>query len=185
MFLKISNHVLARCKVLVVDDDPPSLMVAMILLSNYGAKVITANNGQEALDLIASEPPTFVLSDLSMPVMSGWVLIEKLKQNSVTADLPVIALTSHAMTGDRERTIAAGFHNYLTKPLTPSTFMTDLLNVLAEIPALAAELHLPPKQSVKTVPPDSVPEAAPPAGNAASLAPTQGPTDTFSHDHKD
>jgi CheY-like chemotaxis protein len=181
MFLKISNHVLTKCKVLVVDDDPPSLMVAMILLSNYGAKVITANNGQEALDLIASEQPTFILSDLSMPVMSGWVLIERLKQSSATATLPIIALTSHAMTGDRERALAAGFHNYLTKPLTPSTFMTDLLNVLADIPALAAELHLTPKEAAKTTPPNVVPSAA----GEVSLAPTQAPTDTVSIDRKD
>jgi two-component system, cell cycle response regulator DivK len=183
MFSNIPNHILARCKVLVVDDDPPSLMVAMILLSNYGAQIITANNGQEAFDLLAVEKPTFILSDLSMPVMSGWTLIERLKETETTAAIPIIALTAHTMSGDRERALEAGFDNYLAKPLTPSTFIHDLLNVLASIPSLAAELHLTPKETPKPQTTDRV--AVTPAVNQPGLASPQDHSNNVPIEHKD
>jgi CheY-like chemotaxis protein len=67
-------------------------------------------------------------------------MLGELKLDRTTMDIPVIALTAHAMVGDRERAIMAGFHNYLTKPLTPATFMKDLLVLLTDIPAFAQEL---------------------------------------------
>ncbi len=76
-----------------------------------------------------------------MPVMDGWGMIYKLKNNRALMDIPVIALTAHAMVGDRERAIGAGFHNYLTKPLTATTFIHDLVKLLVEIPDLAADLQ--------------------------------------------
>ena|SRR5215213_11311478 len=142
MAAQIPRDVLGNCKILVVDDDPGSLMVAMIILRHYGGNVITATNGEEGLALVLSAQPTFIISDLSMPVMSGWVLIERLKENPATASIPIIALTAHAMNGDRERALAAGFHNYLFKPLTPSTFIPDLVKLLMDIPALVSELKL-------------------------------------------
>jgi CheY-like chemotaxis protein len=75
-----------------------------------------------------------------MPEMDGWGMLGALKLDRATLDIPVIALTAHAMVGDRERAIMAGFHNYLTKPLTPATFMKDLLVLLTDIPAFASEL---------------------------------------------
>jgi CheY-like chemotaxis protein len=142
MAAQIPRDVLSNCKILVVDDDPGSLMVATIILRHYGANVITATNGEEGLALVLSAQPNFIISDLSMPVMSGWVLIERLKENPATASIPIIALTAHAMNGDRERALAAGFNNYLFKPLTPSTFVPDLLKLLMDIPALVSELKL-------------------------------------------
>lgn len=130
----ISRNMLAHWTVLVVDDEPDSLEVASRILRHYGAKVITASDGQEALQKVQSVRPTLIVSDLSMPVLDGWGLIYELKRNRVTLDIPVIALTAHAMVGDRTRAINAGFHNYLTKPLTPSTFMLDLLRLLVDLP---------------------------------------------------
>ncbi|MDQ7034624.1 MAG: hypothetical protein Q9P01_07260 [Anaerolineae bacterium] len=68
--------------------------------------------------------------------------INALQANPEIADIPVIALTAHAMVGDRERAITAGFHNYLTKPLTVNTFMTDLVKLLIDIPELAEHLNI-------------------------------------------
>ena len=81
--------------------------------------------------------PRFVISDLSMPEMDGWEFLSALKSTVYTQDIPVIALTAHAMKGDRERAMAAGFHNYLTKPLTATTFMDELLTLLLDIPQLS------------------------------------------------
>jgi CheY-like chemotaxis protein len=85
----------------------------------------------------------FIISDLSMPVMSGWEMLTELRNDTLTVNIPVIALTAHAMQGDRNRAIAAGFHNYLIKPLRPQTFIKDLLNVVMDIPALIGSSHLP------------------------------------------
>src|SRR5579871_5498117 len=127
--MDIPRNVLNGWDVLVVDDEPDSLEVASRLLRHYGAQVRTATNGEEALNSVREQRPTIVISDLSMPVLDGWGLIYALKQNRSTIDLPVIALTAHAMVGDRDRAISAGFHNYLIKPLTPSTFIKDLLRL--------------------------------------------------------
>src|SRR5512145_665912 len=115
--------------ILIVDDEPDSLAVARILLEMARAKVLTGTNGDEGLKLATEHLPLFIISDLSMPVMSGWELLRKLKEQPRTKDIPVIALTAHAMTGDRQRAIEVGFHNYLTKPLRPETFVRDLLHV--------------------------------------------------------
>jgi CheY-like chemotaxis protein len=126
-------------EVLVVDDEPDSLEVATRMLKIAGAIVITASNGKEALQKVQAHPSQFkfVLSDLSMPDMDGWELLYQLKQETPTKDIPVIALTAHAMAGDRERGIAAGFHNYITKPLNPTNFIQQLINLLVEIPEYA------------------------------------------------
>jgi CheY-like chemotaxis protein len=119
-----------------------SLMVAAMILKHHGASVHTAANGQEGLDIAKTLHPRFIISDLSMPVMDGWTMIEELKRDVSTHAIPAIALTAHAMTGDREKAVAAGFHNYLTKPLTPSTFMKDLVRLLTDIPGMSSELGI-------------------------------------------
>ncbi len=139
--MKISRTVLNNWHVLVVDDEPDSLEVASVILRHYGATVTTKSNGQEALDAVRVDRPRLIISDLSMPVMDGWGLLYELKSNRATMDIPAIALTAHAMVGDRERAVSAGFHNYLTKPLTPITFMENLLRLLIDIPEFMTELE--------------------------------------------
>ena len=136
----IARDVLQDWPVLVVEDEADSLEVAERILKHYGATVHTATNGQEGLAVAQAVHPRFIISDLSMPVMDGWEMIDQLKQDRALLDIPVIALTAHAMPGDRERAITAGFHNYLTKPLTVGTFMNDLMVLLLEVPHLAAAL---------------------------------------------
>nr|AIA12629.1 Response regulator receiver domain protein [uncultured bacterium] len=140
MSSQIRRDILKGWTVLVVDDELDSQEVASRILRHYGAFIHTAFNGKFGLDLARSVHPRFIVSDLSMPVMDGWELLHQLKLDVSTVNIPVIALTAHAMVGDRERAIAAGFHNYLTKPLTPATFMRDLLGLLTDIPELAADL---------------------------------------------
>jgi CheY-like chemotaxis protein len=128
--------------VVVIDDEPDSLEVARYILDFYGANVHTATNGKEGVGLVKQIKPRFVISDLSMPEMDGWEFLRELKSTVYTDDIPVIALTAHAMKGDRERAIAAGFHNYLTKPLTATTFMDELLALLLDIPQLSEHLRI-------------------------------------------
>ncbi len=138
----IPRDLLSSWGIVVVDDEDDSLIVARIILNAYGAILYTATDGREALDLIREVHPHLVISDLSMPVLDGWGLIREMKADPDLKDIPVIALTAHAMIGDRERALTAGFNNYLTKPLTVETFIQDLVNLLVEIPVLAEHLNI-------------------------------------------
>jgi CheY-like chemotaxis protein len=121
--------------ILVIDDDPDSLEIAETLLLKTKANVITAKDGAEALTILETTSPDYIISDLSMPKLSGWELIKIIKAERRWMDIPIFALTAHAMPGDRVKAIAAGFHNYLTKPLNPSTFINDLLKLIHQLPS--------------------------------------------------
>ncbi len=137
---QIPTDLLTGWDVVVLDDEEDSLEVAEIILLEYGANVYTAPNGADGLEIVRDVKPRFVISDLSMPVMDGWGFINAVQREAELAQIPVIALTAHAMIGDRERAVAAGFHNYLTKPLTVDTFMKDLVRLLVDIPVLVTQL---------------------------------------------
>lgn len=140
--MQIPDNLLDGWDIVVLEDEPDSLEVAEIILESYGASVNSAINGQEGLEVARRVKPRFVISDLSMPVMDGWGFISEMKKDPALASIPVIALTAHAMVGDRERAVSAGFHNYLTKPLTVDTFMADLMRLLIDIPELSESLNI-------------------------------------------
>ena len=119
--------------VVIIDDDMNSLDVAKIVLEFAGAKVALAENGKEGLDQVRATNPVLVLSDISMPIMDGWTFIKELRADEAYKDLIVVALTAHAMVGDRERVLEAGFNGYLTKPFQPSKFMKELRTVVEKI----------------------------------------------------
>ena len=98
-------------------------------LTRRGFEMSHAENGAAALERIATERPALILMDLSLPVMDGWEATRRLKANPATADIPVIALSAHAMRGDREKALAAGCDDYDTKPV-------DLARLIAKIEAL-------------------------------------------------
>jgi CheY-like chemotaxis protein len=142
--MSIPNNILDGWKVVVVEDEADSLEVATLLLEMYGAQVIGARNGREGIAMIQKHRPNFVISDLSMPEMSGWELIETLNQGERDlAEIPVIALTAHAMDHDRRKAIEAGFQNFITKPLQPEKFVSQVIAILAvdspELRALVEE----------------------------------------------
>src|SRR5690554_4454116 len=112
--------------VLAVDNEQDNLDVVEKVLSFEGAKVYTALNGIEGLAVLETVTPTFILLDLSMPHMDGWEMLEKLRANPVIQHIPVIALTAHAMDGDEERAIAAGFDGYVAKPFRISTLLNSI-----------------------------------------------------------
>lgn len=132
---------LAGWTVVVIDDEPDSLLVAMIMLEAYGAIVHTASNGIEGLAKVREVLPRFVICDLSMPIMDGWTIIAEAKNDVSLLAIPMLALTAHAMSGDRERALAAGFASYLTKPLSAETFIQHLVKALREVEAFADELN--------------------------------------------
>jgi CheY-like chemotaxis protein len=140
--MQLPANLLEDWVIVLIDDEDDSLEVAEIILLEYGAELHTASNGKEGLEQVLSVKPHLVISDLSMPVMDGWGFINGLKSDPRISHIPAIALTAHAMKGDRERAVAAGFHNYLTKPLTADTFMEDLVRLVIDIPELANYLNI-------------------------------------------
>ncbi len=125
----------ANWTVLIVDDEPDNLAVAEKVLTFGGAVVHTAGNGVEGLKVLeALNPaPSFILLDLSMPQMDGWEMFNRIRTDPTTQDIPVIALTAHAMAGDRERVMEAGFDGYIAKPFRLSTFMSEILRCFREL----------------------------------------------------
>ena len=119
--------------VLAVDNEQDNLDVVEKVLSYEGAKVYKAMNGIEGLAILEIVTPTFILLDLSMPVMDGWEMLEKLRANPVIKHLPVIALTAHAMDGDQDRALAAGFDGYVTKPFRIGTLLAAIQTCLDSI----------------------------------------------------
>jgi two-component system cell cycle response regulator DivK len=124
--------------VLVVDDEPDSIEVVTDVLEFHGATVHSASDGQRAMELLRTVRPTFILTDLSMPIIDGWALLAGIRNSPELDGVPIIALTAHAMRGDADRALAAGFTAYLTKPLSPFSFIADILE---RLPALAEDGH--------------------------------------------
>lgn len=129
-----SRGMISNWIVLAVDDEPDSIEVVTDVLEFHGATVYAALDGREAVALLANLKPTFILTDLSMPNMNGWDLLAYIRENEDFADVPVVALTAHAMIGDARRAMAAGFSAYLVKPLSILTLIDEILE---QLPVLA------------------------------------------------
>lgn len=113
-------------KILLVDDEPDNIEVVAESLEFYGMTVRTAENGKIALETLQEFTPDLILLDLSMPVMDGWQTLHQLKSNPQTSTLPVLALSAHAILGDRERALEVGFNGYMTKPVDVPNLLRDL-----------------------------------------------------------
>lgn len=104
-------------RVLLVEDNPTNQKLTRIMLEKAGYEVITAENGEQALDVLNEQTPDLVLMDVQMPVMDGFTAARKIREGKRWRDLPIIALTAHALKGDRERCVEAGMNDYVSKPL--------------------------------------------------------------------
>jgi len=104
-------------KVLLVEDNEMNRDMLSRRLIRRGFEVVFAVDGKQGVDLARSEKPDIILMDMSLPVMDGWQATRCVKSDDATRSVPVIGLTAHAMSGDRERAIAAGCDDYDTKPV--------------------------------------------------------------------
>ena len=104
-------------KVLLIEDNEMNRDMLSRRLIRRGFQVVFAMDGQQGIDLARSERPDIILMDLGLPVIDGWEATRRVKADDATRGLPVIGLTAHAMTGDREKAIEAGCDDYDTKPV--------------------------------------------------------------------
>lgn len=137
---------LSTMSVLVVEDEPDNLEIIELALKFWGITVRTAANGVEGLKALDDFMPDLILLDLSMAKMDGWEMRARVRQDSRTRHIPIVALTAHAMSGDKERTLEVGFDGYLSKPISIPTFIQDLRAAL-EKPATASTVPPIPADS--------------------------------------
>jgi CheY-like chemotaxis protein len=103
--------------ILIVDDNPANLKLARVLLASEGYEVRTATDAEEALAVLREFLPDLILMDIQLPGMDGLELTRRLKADSKTCDVAILALTAYAMKGDEERALAAGCDGYVAKPI--------------------------------------------------------------------
>jgi two-component system cell cycle response regulator DivK len=115
-------------KILIVEDNEMNRDMLSRRLERKGYQIVMAVDGGEGVEKATSETPDLILMDMSLPVLDGWEATRRVKANPATAGIPVIALTAHAMAGDRDKTIEAGCDDYDTKPI-------DLARLLGKIEA--------------------------------------------------
>jgi two-component system cell cycle response regulator DivK len=109
-------------KVLVIEDNEQNLYLIRYILEDCDYEVFSAWDGQEGIELAASLLPDLILLDIQLPGMDGYAVARQLRQNPDLADTPIVAVTSYAMPGDREKAMEAGCSGYIEKPIDPDTF---------------------------------------------------------------
>ena len=110
--------------ILAVDDNPQNLKLVRLLLAAEGHHVVTAAGADEALQVLETTTPAVILMDLQMPGIDGLELTRRLKADPARSEIVVIALTAYAMRGDRERALAAGCDDYVTKPIDTTALVS-------------------------------------------------------------
>jgi len=109
-------------KILVIEDNEQNLYLIRYILEDCDYEVFSAWDGKEGIELAASILPDLILLDIQLPVMDGYTIARYLRENPNLADTPIVAVTSYAMPGDREKAMEAGCSGYIEKPIDPDTF---------------------------------------------------------------
>jgi CheY-like chemotaxis protein len=112
--------------ILLVEDNEVNRRLAGFLLRSQGYQVREATTALEAFEMLKNDRPDLIVMDIQLPGMDGLEVTRKLKEQPATADIPVIAVTSYAMKGDREKALAAGCAGYVTKPIDKNTFIQEV-----------------------------------------------------------
>jgi two-component system cell cycle response regulator DivK len=116
--------------VLLVEDNPHNRKIFSGMLAHAGFRVVEAIDGNEALARVAAEVPDLILMDLSIPGVDGWECTRRIKADPKSAQVPIVALTAHAMRGDEERARQAGCDGYLSKPISPKRVVEEVKKML-------------------------------------------------------
>ena len=119
-----------RKKILVVDDNEMNRYLVSFILEKNGFEVITANDGLEGVETAREQRVDMVIMDIKMPRMDGYEATTSIKKLEGCQSVPIIALTSYAMAGDKKKAVAAGCDGYIAKPINPETFMDEIRKFL-------------------------------------------------------
>jgi CheY-like chemotaxis protein len=117
-------------RLLVIEDNEQNLYLMRFLLEKSGFAVIGAEDGKKGIEMALQCDPLAILLDIQLPEMDGYAVAAELKKHAALAQVPVIAVTSYAMAGDREQILAAGATGYIEKPINPETFVSEIKHYL-------------------------------------------------------
>ncbi len=112
-----------------MDDNSINRQLAVYLLKKGGYNVYEAESGRQTFEFLSGKTPDVILLDIQLPEMDGVEVLRRIRSDSVTKDIKVIALTAYTMRGDKEKFEAAGFDGYLPKPIEPKTFANQILEI--------------------------------------------------------
>ena len=119
-------------KILYIEDNDDNVYMLKMRLELLGDfEVLAAENGEKGCEMAATEQPDLILMDLEMPVVDGWEATRRLRGSPATRDIPIIALSAHALAGEREKALAAGCNDFDTKPIEFDRLVVTLRRVLA------------------------------------------------------
>jgi len=121
-------------KVLLVEDNEMNRDILFRRLSRRGYVVVFAVDGQQGVEMARSEKPDIILMDMSLPIIDGWEATRRVKSDNAIQDVPVIGLTAHAMSGDREKALEAGCDDYDTKPVEFDRLISKIERLLSQRP---------------------------------------------------
>lgn len=124
--------------ILIIEDNEQNLYLETFILEKHGHAVTAARDGAEGIRLAEETRPALILLDIQLPVMDGYAVATELRRRSALARTPIVAVTSYAMAGDRERVLATGCDGYIEKPINPDTFLAEVLVYLVSDPPGAA-----------------------------------------------
>jgi len=115
-----------KARILLIEDNEQNRYLATFLLERRGHEVVQADTGPRGLALAAEAPPDLILLDIQLPGMDGYEVARILKSDPGLNGIPIVAVTSYAMAGDRQRCLAAGAAGYIEKPINPESFVADV-----------------------------------------------------------
>jgi CheY-like chemotaxis protein len=121
--------------ILIIEDNEQTLYLLTFILKKHEYEVVQARDGRAGIELAGRVEPALILLDIQLPVLDGYAVARELRSNAALAAVPIIAVTSYAMAGDRERILAAGCTGYIEKPIDPDTFMSQIEQYLAAQPS--------------------------------------------------
>ena len=110
-------------RILYIEDNEQNLYLVTFILERHGYAVTAARDGRQGIAMAAAERPDLILLDIQLPLMDGYEVARALRRNADLDDIPIVAVTSYAMAGDRDKAIEAGCNGYIEKPINPDTFI--------------------------------------------------------------
>jgi two-component system, cell cycle response regulator DivK len=126
-----------KTSILLIEDNEQNRYLTTFLLEKHGYVVASAFDGAMGIKMAERMIPDLILLDIQLPVMDGYCVARELRKNPAFNNIPIIAVTSYAMTGDREKTIAAGCNGYIEKPINPDTFLSQIEIFIKGVPSEA------------------------------------------------
>jgi CheY-like chemotaxis protein len=119
-------------RALVIEDDENNMKLICFILEKNGYGVIKAETGRKGIELALKEKPDFILLDIKLPDIDGFEALREIRRSEIDGEIPIIAITSYAMTGDKERMMKGGCNGYIEKPIDPERVIQQIKEVIGE-----------------------------------------------------